>query len=201
LCVLATTPRAGAKATTHSYLYDCIVKRILCTMTTANSLKFRSIFAPSIVLITILLSVVGASAQEKRPTLDAETAKAIVEGCEHYAASNDIAVAIAVAGPGELLAALLRMDDVVPGAVEVAIWKARSSSSLGMSTADLADLAAKTPSISTVPGVASVAGGQPIFSLEGKLLGGVGVSGATENQDTACALAGIDAASRKLDEE
>jgi uncharacterized protein GlcG (DUF336 family) len=171
------------------------VKRILCTMTTANSLKFRSIFAPSIVLITILLSVVGASAQEKRPTLDAETAKAIVEGCEH------IAVAIAVAGPGELLAALLRMDDVVPGAVEVAIWKARSSSSLGMSTADLADLAAKTPSISTVPGVASVAGGQPIFSLEGKLLGGVGVSGATENQDTACALAGIDAASRKLDEE
>jgi uncharacterized protein GlcG (DUF336 family) len=176
------------------------VKRILCTMTTANSLKFRSIFAPSIVLITILLSVVGASAQEKRPTLDAETAKAIVEGCEHYAASN-IAVAIAVAGPGELLAALLRMDDVVPGAVEVAIWKARSSSSLGMSTADLADLAAKTPSISTVPGVASVAGGQPIFSVEGKLLGGVGVSGATENQDTACALAGIDAASRKLDEE
>ncbi|NCF74334.1 MAG: heme-binding protein [Gammaproteobacteria bacterium] len=133
------------------------------------------------------MSVVGASAQEKRPTLDAETAKAIVEGCEHYAASNDIAVAIAVAGPGELLAALLRMDDVVPGAVEVAIWKARSS--------------AKTPSISTVPGVASVAGGQPIFSLEGKLLGGVGVSGATENQDTACALAGIDAASRKLDEE
>jgi uncharacterized protein GlcG (DUF336 family) len=112
-----------------------------------------------------------------------------------------IAVAIAVAGPGELLAALLRMDDVVPGAVEVAIWKARSSSSLGMSTADLADLAAKTPSISTVPGVASVAGGQPIFSVEGKLLGGVGVSGATENQDTACALAGIDAASRKLDEE
>ncbi len=170
-------------------------------MTAANSLRFRSVFASGVVLITILLSNVGASAQEKRPTLDAETAKAIVEGCERYAASNNIAVAIAVAGPGELLAAVLRMDGVVPGAVEVAIWKARSSSSLGMSTADLADLAAKTPSVSTVPGVAAIAGGQPVISAAGILLGGVGVSGATENQDVACALAGLDEASLRQDEE
>ena len=170
-------------------------------MTTANGLRLRSVFAPGVILLTVLLSIVGASAQENRPTLDANTAKAIIAGCERYAVSNDISVAIAVAGPGDLLAVVLRMDGVVPGAVEVAIWKARSSSSLGMSTADLADLAAKTPSITTVPGVAAIAGGQPILSAEGILLGGVGVSGATENQDVACALAGLDEASLKQGEE
>lgn len=170
-------------------------------MITAKRLRLRSVFAPGVILLTILLSNVGTSAQEKRPTLDAETAKAIVEGCERYAATNDLAVAIAVAGPGELLAAVLRMDGVVPGAVEVAIWKARSSSSLGMSTADLADLAEKTPSIAAVPGVAAIAGGQPIISGDGALIGGVGVSGASEDQDVACALAGLDEVSLNKDEE
>lgn len=170
-------------------------------MTSADGLTFRSIFAPGVILTTILLSIVAASAQEKRASLDAETAKAIIAGCERFAVVNDFSVAIAVAGPGDLLAMVLRMDGVVPGAVEVAVWKARSSSSLGMSTAELADLAEKTPPIATIPGVAAIAGGQPIFFGDGTLIGGVGVSGASADQDVACALAGLDEASLNKDEE
>ena len=170
-------------------------------MSTAEGLRFRSIAVPGVLSITILLSIVGASAQEHRATLDAENAKAIVAGCERYASDSGISVAIAVVGPGGILTALLRMDGVVPGAVEVAIWKARSSSSLGMSTADLASLAEETPAIATVPGVAAIAGGVPILSADGVLIGGVGVSGASKDQDVACALAGLDDASLNKDEE
>jgi len=170
-------------------------------MIIADGWKFVSALATGGIITAIVLSYVGASAQESRPSLDAKTAKIIVAGCERYAASNDLSVAIAVAGPGELLAAVLRMDGVVPGAVEVAIWKARSSSSLGMSTAELASLAAETPTIASVPGVAAMGGGQPIFSGDGALLGGVGVSGASEDQDVACALAGLDEASLNREEE
>ncbi len=141
-------------------------------------------------VMSIALSVM-AYGQELRPVLSAETAKKIVAGCERFAREHDLKLAIAVVGPGETLVAFLRVDGAVPGAGEFALWKARSSASLGLATAQLAALAKATPALADAPGVAPIAGGEAVYSPEGDLLGGVGVSGASENQDVSCARAGI----------
>jgi len=145
--------------------------------------------------MSIMLSVITYG-QQLRPVLSAETAKRIVAGCELFAREHGLRVAIAVAGPGDELVAFLRVDGAVPGAGEFAIWKAKSSASLGLATAQLAELAKATPALLDAPGVAPVAGGEAVYSPDGDLLGGVGVSGASENNDVNCARSGIKNASQ-----
>ena len=44
-----------------------------------------------------------------------------------------------------------------------------------------------------VPGIAAFPGGLPIKAADGSLLGAIGVSGGTGDQDELCAQAGLDA--------
>jgi len=48
------------------------------------------------------------------------------------------------------------------------------------------------------PGLVILPGGLPIMTADGQHVGGVGVSGATSDQDEVCAQAGIDAAAELL---
>ncbi len=159
----------------------------------------RSIFklcGSVIVAASILVSALFA--QELRPVLSTASAKAIVAGCEAYARGKKIDVAVAVTGPGDMLVAFQRMDGAVPGAGDVAIWKAISSSIFGLPTKRLATIAEDDPAVAEVPKVAALEGGEAIYTQDGVLIGGVGVSGATAAEDAACAQAGIEEAQLKL---
>lgn len=150
-----------------------------------------------LVLVLAFICCTQAGSQQLYPVLNDGTAKKIVEGCEEFARKNDLNVAIAVTGPGEILKAFLLMDGAVSGAGDVAIWKARSSSLLGLSTGKQAKLAEESPAITSIPGVAAVEGGEALYTITGALIGGVGVSGGTASQDAECARAGIVAAGQK----
>ncbi len=150
-----------------------------------------------LLLVLTFVCCTQAGSQQLHPLLNDGTAKEIVAGCEEFARENGLNVAIAVMGPGELLKAFLLMDGAVDGAGDVAIWKARSSSLLGMSTAKQAELAEESQAITSIPGVAAVAGGEALYTTSGALIGGVGVSGGTASQDAECARAGIVAAGQK----
>jgi uncharacterized protein GlcG (DUF336 family) len=54
------------------------------------------------------------------------------------------------------------------------------------------------PGIAQVPGVTAFAGGLPIMTADKVQIGGIGVSGATADQDETCAQAGIDVAQDAL---
>jgi len=54
------------------------------------------------------------------------------------------------------------------------------------------------PGIAQVPGVTAFAGGLPIMTADKVQIGGIGISGATSDQDETCAQAGIDAAQDAL---
>lgn len=54
------------------------------------------------------------------------------------------------------------------------------------------------PGLALDPGHAAFPGGLPIMTAEGQHIGGVGVSGATSNQDEECAQAGLDAIAHML---
>ncbi len=133
-------------------------------------------------------------AQEMRPALTSSSAKMILRGCEEFAEKKHLRVVIAVVDQGKNLVTFLRMDGAVLGAADIALWKASSSALFGASTKEYENLAKKNPLLGLAPQIAVLEGGEPIYTLNGFLIGGVGVSGAAAADDAACARAGIVAA-------
>jgi len=80
------------------------------------------------------------------------------------------------------------MNNAPSGVGDIAEWKGRSA----------AVVEAKSSVTATwgggVPGPASMAGGVSFATRDGAMLGGIGVSGATPEQDEACGMAAIEAA-------
>ena len=116
-------------------------------------------------------------------------------------------VAVAVVDRGGNLQALLRDQFAGPHSPETAKRKAWTSNSFRQSTGDLATFLAEggLPSqVQHVPGALFLGGGL-VISAQGKIIGGIGVSGAPpgkteqESIDGACAKAGLAAIQEELD--
>ncbi|OYV26704.1 MAG: hypothetical protein B7X08_00940 [Acidocella sp. 20-63-7] len=90
--------------------------------------------------------------------------------------------------------ACLRADGAFIASVDIARDKAWTAAIFGLSTDTLcAALAHRAPlreGIALRPGVVLFGGGLPILD-SGAVLGGIGVSGGSENDDRACAQAGL----------
>lgn len=116
-------------------------------------------------------------------------------------------VAVAVVDRGGNLQALLRDQLAGPHSPETARRKAWTSNSFRQSTGDLATFLAEGSLPSQVQHVpeALLLGGGLTIQAQGKVIGGIGVSGAppgkTEQDsiDGACAKAGLDAIQEELD--
>lgn len=132
----------------------------------------------------------AASAQTMRPTLDYASASTIRETCLAWAGQRGKPIAIAVFDARGMLIAYAHQDGVSTAVGEVARWKGESSAKFGRATADLAQLSPPA----NMPAVATIRGGVPIYAADGTLLGGVGTSGMSSEDDAACGTAGITAA-------
>jgi uncharacterized protein GlcG (DUF336 family) len=99
------------------------------------------------------------------------------------AKKRDWHMACAVVEPAGVLVAYEKMDDTQYGSAEVSIAKARASALYRRPTRALAD-AAKSGNVGvlSMPGEIAVEGGFPIIH-GGKVIGGLGCSGAASNQD------------------
>ena len=131
------------------------------------------------------------AAQETRPVLTAESAKAIVAGCEAYALTKGWTLNIAVLDQGRNLQAFLRMDGAPLGSIEIAQWKANASASFPRATKGSAERSRDFPALAAAPNIAIFEGGEAIFTKDGVHIGGIGVSGAAGSEDAECARAGI----------
>lgn len=141
-----------------------------------------------------MLSAACAHAQELRAYLTLKSAKAILAGCEAFAAKREWGLSIAVYDQGKNLIAFSRMDGAPIGSGDIAIWKANASAAFPFETKLDAEYAEKFPAIGFAPHVAVFEGGEAIFTRDGAHIGGVGVSGMEAEQDAECARAGIAAA-------
>jgi uncharacterized protein GlcG (DUF336 family) len=107
---------------------------------------------------------------------------------------------VAILCPGGHLIALQRADGASTLRPQIAIGKASGALALGISSRAIAEMAAERPSFvaslgSIAPGgIIPAAGGVIIRNDQGAVLGAVGITGDTSDQDEACALAGITAA-------
>jgi len=123
--------------------------------------------------------------------------RAVIAAVEK-AAELGIAVNVAVADPAGRLAAFLRMPGAFNESIAIAIDKAKTAAGFGFPTHQWAEILDGNRllelGIATRPGVAAFGGGLPIRDGEGRVIGGIGVSGGSEEQDIACAEAGLRAA-------
>jgi uncharacterized protein GlcG (DUF336 family) len=122
-----------------------------------------------------------------------QAAKTMAVAAEAEAKKHGWSVAVAVVDVSGNLIVFDRMDDVQIGSVDVAIQKARTAARFRRPTKALADaLAANGNGILSVRDAVAVAGGIPIVA-DGKVIGAVGCSGMTSDQDATAAQAGVDA--------
>ena len=140
-----------------------------------------------IALATLLVSA-GSQAQTMRPFLDFKTADAIRDHCLAHAGQAGQAVAVAVFdGSGDLVS--FSNHGASPAAAALAQWKGRSAAVYQASTRDTATW--NTP---TAPMIATMEGGVPLFTHDGKAIGGVGVSGASSEFGIQCGTRAAEAA-------
>ena len=138
---------------------------------------------------------VGASAQDKRPDygteINAASAKKIAAGVVAECQKNGWNVAVAVVDNHGFLVYFERMDNTQTASVDIAVGKAKAAATYRRPTRVFMETINKGgPATATLPGIFASPGGLPIM-VDGKVTGGVGVSGVTGDQDEQCAKAGL----------
>ncbi|MGB1883583.1 MAG: GlcG/HbpS family heme-binding protein [Gammaproteobacteria bacterium] len=154
----------------------------------------------------LLLSVLfgsNAIALDSQPVLALDLAKQMADACEALAVESGWRkVNVAIYDAGGNLKLFRRQDGAFMHSIQIAQLKARTSAGLPRATRALGDIANKNPGrmhgIEQVPGLVIFPGGLPIMTAGGDHIGGIGVSGATADQDEKCAQAGIDAVAAQL---
>jgi glc operon protein GlcG len=149
-----------------------------------------------LVLVPCLLA--GAFAQMPNPyglSISVEDAKKAAALSLAEARKNNWAVAVAVVDPSGNLVYYEKMENTQLGSANISIDKARTAARFKRPTKAFQDALAAGGEglrILGLQGITPVEGGFPLL-LDGKIVGGIGVSGATSAQDAQCAKAGADA--------
>jgi glc operon protein GlcG len=149
-----------------------------------------------ILLSAALVAIAAsASAQDRRPdygpAINATAAKKVAAGVLAECQKNSWNVAVAVVDNHGFLVYFERMDNTQTASMDIAVGKARSAATYRRPTRAFVDAINKgSPATATLPGVFASPGGLPIMA-GGNVIGGVGVSGVTGDQDEQCAKAGL----------
>jgi glc operon protein GlcG len=128
-------------------------------------------------------------------TIGLEAAKKVAAPALAEARKNNWAMAVAVVDTAGDLVYFEKMDATQLGSVTVSIDKARSAARFKRPTKAFQDVLAAGGDglrVLGLNGAVPVEGGVPIV-IDGKIAGGIGVSGGTSSQDGQCALAGAGA--------
>lgn len=127
------------------------------------------------------------------PSITLGTAKKVAAATLAECQKNKWNVAVAVVDTHGSLLYFERLENTQYASNDIAIGKARAAATYQRPTRAFAEVINKGgPATATLPGVFASPGGVPIM-VDGKVVGAVGVSGVTGDQDEQCAKAGADA--------
>ena len=126
-----------------------------------------------------------------------EQAQQAVEAAKQKAAEIGTRMNIAVVDSGANLTAFVRMDGAWLGSVDIAQRKARTARYFDMPTGELGKLSQPGGSLYGIEhsngGLITFPGGLPIKNADGTIIGAIGVSGSTVENDHTVAQAGVEA--------
>jgi uncharacterized protein GlcG (DUF336 family) len=145
----------------------------------------------------IVLTLCGATASAQLPNpygspINGDTAKKVAAAALAETRKNGWNMAVAIVDPSGDLVYFEKLDGTQAASVDIAVEKARSAARFKRPTKALQDqLAAGGDGLRVLrlPGAVPVEGGVPIL-MDGKIVGAIGMSGGTSQQDGQCANAG-----------
>ncbi|WDI41058.1 GlcG/HbpS family heme-binding protein [Bremerella sp. P1] len=133
---------------------------------------------------------------EQSKCLSLEAAQAIIVAAKERAAQLETQMNIAVIDRGNNLKAFLRMDGAWLGSIDIAIRKAKTANSFDMPTGAIGALSQPGGPLFSIEhsndGLITFPGGLPIYSDDGSIIGAIGVSGSTVENDHLVAKAGCE---------
>ena len=145
-------------------------------------------------------SAFTALAQQPPPPYGApmslDAAKKAMAAAEAEATTNKWPVAIAILDTTGSLVMLHKLDNTQTGSVEIAVGKARTALDFRRPSKAFQDVVAGGGAglrLLSAHNVLALEGGVPVI-VDGKVIGAVGVSGVTSEQDAQVAMAGAAAA-------
>lgn len=141
----------------------------------------------------LVFGVLHAQSLATRKALTLEAAKQIAAAAEAEALKNKWNVVIAIVDEGGHLIYLQRMDETQVASADIAPAKARTAAMFKRPSKVFEDRANSAGGVNVLglPGVVTSEGGLPI-TVDGKVIGGIGVSGVTSAQDGQIAKAGLE---------
>ncbi|WP_194528057.1 GlcG/HbpS family heme-binding protein [Zobellia roscoffensis] len=150
----------------------------------------------TLVAVFTLMGLSMAHAQITNDITHDEAFKVLL-AAKKNAEASEVLVNIAVVDAGANLKAFIRMDESFLGSIDVAIKKAKTARYFNIDTGELGELTQPGGIIYNIEhsndGLITFPGGIPIKNKEGKIIGAIGVSGGTIEQDRAIAIAGATA--------
>ena len=124
-----------------------------------------------------------------------EDAEKVIAAAQKASTKIDTKMCIAVVDSGGSLKAFIRMDDAWTGSIDIAIKKAKTAVFFGMPTDEIGKLSQPGGPLYGIEhsndGLITFPGGLPIVDKEGVLVGAVGVSGSSVENDRHVAEAGV----------
>lgn len=139
-----------------------------------------------------------------KPTLLLAAAKQAADACEAMAKQRGLKLSIAIVDEGTHLILFRRMPGSSLGSVDIAMGKAQTAVRLASPTRGISEYIhgkngqpGTSSGVAYLPGIVTLVGGLPI-KVNQQLVGGIGVSGASGDNDEACGQAALD--SLKLEE-
>jgi glc operon protein GlcG len=147
-------------------------------------------------VVVVVLSGSPALAQLPNPygaPISLENARKMAAAAAAEARKNNWNVAIAIVDPAGALVYFEKLDGTQNASVTVAIEKARTSAQFKRATKAFQDVVAAGGDglrILSLPGAVPVEGGVPAL-IDGRIVGAIGISGATSAQDGQVAAAAV----------
>ncbi len=126
-----------------------------------------------------------------------EQAQLAVSGALNKAKEMNLKMNIAIVDGGANLTAFARMDGAWLGSLDISIKKAKTARFFDMATGEIGKLSQPGAPLYNIEhsngGLISFPGGIPIKSKNGEVIGAIGVSGSSVENDHTVAQAGVDA--------
>lgn len=123
-------------------------------------------------------------------------AEAAIQAAKAKATEINTLMNIAVVDAGANLVTFVRMDGAWLGSVDIAQKKARTARYFDMPTGELGKLSQPGGALYNIEhsngGLITFPGGLPIKNSDGEVIGAIGVSGSTVDDDHTVAQAGVD---------
>jgi len=180
--------------------HDQTISRSLVWKAKEGTMTAHRRLIVSVTVMGFLVGTATATAQlMDKKGLTLEAAKKIAAAAEEEAVNNKWTVVIAIVDEGGNLVYLQRLDETQIGSTEVAIQKAKTTVSFKRPSKALEDavLTGGRTVVLSLPGALPIEGGVPLV-VNDKVIGAIGVSGVTAQQDGQIAKADVDALAKLL---